>query len=149
MHAHDSVTSESDLDVLNDLLRGEIAAVETYDRAIEAFEQEPIATELHRIRTDHQYAVVALRERVTVVGGQPASAAGAWWAFATAVEADAGPATAVAALAQGEKHESNDYEAALREPTLDPAAKDLIRRELLPKCRAHVAELDRLMGGCS
>jgi hypothetical protein len=148
MHAHESAGQGRDLDVLNDLLRGELAAVETYDRAIVRFENEPLATDLHRIRTEHQQAVVALRERIFQAGGRPAGGSGAWGAFASAVEG-ASPATAIAALAQGEKHGGNDYESALKNPNLDPACKALIRSDLLPKCQSHVAQLDQLMAGCS
>src|SRR6478752_64375 len=58
-----------DTDALNELLRGEISAVETYDQAIAKFEAQPLASDLRRIRDEHQHAVVALRERVTAFGG--------------------------------------------------------------------------------
>ena len=64
-------TRACNADALNDMLRGEISAVETYDQAIATFEKQPIGSDLHHIRDDHQRAVVALRERVTAAGGTP------------------------------------------------------------------------------
>jgi uncharacterized protein (TIGR02284 family) len=140
----------ANVDALNSLLRGEASAVETYNQAIAKFETESIATNLHRIRDEHQAAAVALREQVVRAGGTPANGSGAWGAFATAVSEAAEavrPATVLAALKQGEQHGSNDYESALADPDLDPGCKDLIRSDLLPKSRAHVANLDRLLAG--
>jgi hypothetical protein len=151
MHANDTAGQPGcDLEALNTLLRGELSAVETYDQAIAKFEKEPIATELHHIRDAHQHSVVALRERVVHFGGTPSEGSGAWGAFATAVTEAArviGPATLLAALKQGEQHGINQYESALNNPGIDPGCKDLIRSDLLPKCRGHVTDLDRLMAG--
>ena len=47
--AHETVVC--DIDALNALLRGEVAAVETYDQVIGKFDGHPQAVELQRIRT--------------------------------------------------------------------------------------------------
>jgi len=141
-----------DVDALNSLLRGEIAAVATYDQAIGKFEAKAIASELRHIRDEHQRAVVALRERVTTFGGTPSDGAGAWGAFASAVTEAAkflGPATAISALQQGEQHGINQYEEVLGNEAVDAECKNLVRSDLLPKSRAHVTELDRLLGSAN
>ena len=51
---HDTVVC--DIDVLNALLRGEVAAVETYDQVIAKFDGQPQAIEPQRIRDEHTEA---------------------------------------------------------------------------------------------
>jgi uncharacterized protein (TIGR02284 family) len=135
---------------LNSLLRGEISAVETYDQAISKFEGDATAAALGRIRDEHVSAVTTLREHVRMNGGEPSEGSGAWGTFATAVTGAAkvvGPGTVLAALRQGEEHGINEYESALKGKDLQAPCCDVIRTQLLPKCRQHVAELDRLVGG--
>jgi len=45
------------IDRLNALLRGELAATETYQQALEKVHNEPGATELRRLHTDHREAL--------------------------------------------------------------------------------------------
>jgi uncharacterized protein (TIGR02284 family) len=140
-------SSHCDVDALNKLLRGELSAVETYDQAIEKFENKPAAADLRRIRDEHQRAVAALRDRVTRFGGQPSTSSGPWGTFATTVTGAAkviGPETVLAALKRGEEHGISEYEEALNNKDVNGECKEMIRSELLPKCRTHVSELDRL-----
>src|SRR6476646_7792582 len=60
-----------DIDVLNALLRGEVAAVETYDLVIPKFEGQPQAADLEHIRAEHADAAEMLRDRVRHFGGDP------------------------------------------------------------------------------
>lgn len=136
-----------DVDALNKLLRGELSAVETYDQAISKLEGKPAASELRRIRDEHQRAAGAIRDRVSRFGGQPSSDSGAWGTFATAVTGAAkliGPETVLAALKKGEQHGISEYEEALNNKDVNAECKEMIRSDLLPKCRTHVSELDRL-----
>ncbi len=139
-----------DTDALNSLLRGELSAVETYDQAMDKFEDQHILADLHKMRERHAHAVLLLREKVARFGGEPPEGSGPWGAFAAAITGTAkvfGPATALSALRQGEEHGINEYEDALKNEDVNPECKDMIRADLLPKCRGHVEELNRLMGG--
>ena len=143
-------TKSAAADALNTLLRGEISAVETYDQAIGTFEGDAVAAALGRIRDEHVSAVSALRDRVRMNGGEPSEGSGPWGTFASAVTGAAkiaGPGTVLAALKQGEEHGINDYESALSKSDIGPDCQNVLRTQLLPKCRQHVAELDRLVGG--
>ena len=73
---------------------------------------------------------------------------GAWAAFASALTGAkvVGPATALAALRQGEEHGASEYEAAL-ESGVPADCQRLIRTDLLPACRRHAEDLNRLLGG--
>ena len=136
-----------DVDALNKLLRGELSAVETYDQAISKFENKPGVNDLRRIREEHSRAVDEIRNRVTKFGGKPSEGSGPWGTFATAVTGAAkviGPDTVLAALKRGEEHGISEYEEALNNKDVNAECKELFRSDLLPKCRTHVSELDRL-----
>jgi len=146
----DEVHESCEVRSLNTLLVRELAAVETYDHTIRCFESMPVSADLDAIREDHARAAEELRGRVERLGGEPAAASEAWNTFAcpdTDTARDFGVAMALTTLKQGEEHGIWGYEAALKEEGIDPACKDVIRSELLPNCRHHITELDRLLAG--
>ena len=77
-------TPTSGADGLNALLRGELAAVNAYQRALRANEGHAVvdAAEILRFASEHQRTVAALQVAVREMGGVPASEAGTWGAFA-------------------------------------------------------------------
>jgi hypothetical protein len=135
-------------DALADLLRGELAAVETYEQALEKIDGFPDGTRLREIHAEHVYAVNALRSRLAQHTTDIPVSSGAWGTFAKAVEGVAklfGNAAALEALHQGEHHGIKEYERAMEKDWLDADVRSLIVSELLPKCRSHVFTLERLM----
>jgi hypothetical protein len=137
-----------DVDVLNALLRGEVAAVETYDQVIAKFGGQPQAVELQRMRNEHDESAAVLRERVRHLGGDPSEGSGAWGKLTAAITGAAkifGPAAALRALKQGEEFGIGQYENALADPEVDADDTELIRFRLLPRSRAHSAALDAMI----
>ena len=138
----------SDLDALNVLLRAELSAVETYDKALTTFEENMDArAELNRLHREHLDAASSLREIVTRLGGTPSEGSGPWGTFASAITTAAkliGPDTVLASLKQGEERGITAYEAALANEKVAEECKALIRSTLLPRCREHLATLDRV-----
>lgn len=135
------------IDVCNGLLRGEIAAVETYGKAIEKYIDSPSIAELRRIRTEHSRAVTLLTENVRSMGGKPDNDSGAWGIFASAVQNTAnllGVDSAVESLKKGEESGRKDYQDALLDDKVMTGCKNLIREELLPPVMNHIASLERL-----
>jgi len=133
---------------LNRLVRGELAAVETYRQALEKMQDAPEATELHALMTEHRSALQTLREHVTHCGGTPSETSGPWGTWAQLIEGAAklfGNAAALKALKQGEEHGIKEYEDVLTDPLLDPCCAKVIRTQSLPQARAHVPVLDRLI----
>jgi len=131
---------------LNGLLRGELAAVETYDLAIDTFDGEPVP-ELRKIKDEHQESANALRQQIQEFGGQPDEGSGVRGYLAKVVESAAtviGNKAALKTLLGGEESRVRGYEKALKEAELPPACKNFIQNELLPKTRTHVDKLDRL-----
>jgi hypothetical protein len=148
---NDTATApDANSDALNTLLLGELAAVETYDQAMEKLEDQHVLGDLQRFREEHARAVRVLSEQIVTRGGQPAACTGPWGAFAAVVAGTKhvdGPATALLALRQGEEHGLNGCEDALGNEAVSLECKEAIRAELLPRLRGHVEELNRLMGG--
>jgi uncharacterized protein (TIGR02284 family) len=143
-----SATTAQAVEHLNQLLRGELSAVETYDQSLPKFEAYPAAAqELRRIRDDHRETCQVLREHVTKFGGTPSDGSGPWGGFAQAVTGTAkmlGPDTTLAALKRGEEHGIKEYEDALESGELPAECQELIRTRLLPRCQEHLANLDSI-----
>ena len=125
--------TDKSVDALNELLRGEISAVETYRQAIDKLGQSPAVGQLEDCRRSHEQRIGKLREQVTRLGGEPSKDSGAWGAFARLVAGGAktlGEKAAVAALEEGEDHGLKLYRDDLAK--LDASSRSLIERDLLP-----------------
>ena len=139
---------EHAIDTLNSLLRGEIAATETYQQALEKLGSDPRAMNLRQIHDDHREAANVLRKHVHSNGGQPDQDSGAWGAFAKLVEGTAtvfGSPAAIKALKEGEEHGQSEYEQAVNDVELPTECRTLISSTLLPQTKNHVATLQRLL----
>lgn len=105
--------TKSSIDQLNSFLRGEIAAVETYQMALDKLDNASTArNELLANLKSHQDRVIALQDAIAAIGGTPAKGSGPWGTFAKAVEGSAkilGDKATVAALEEGEDHGLKDY----------------------------------------
>lgn len=136
------------IETLNSLLRGELAAVETYDQALDKFRDTPEESELERLRTAHVQTVDRLRQEIRKRGGAPSDSSGAWGWWAQTVEGAAtmlGRTVALKALKEGEEHGVREYEEALEDENLDSESRMLITTTLMPQARSHVPALDGLM----
>ena len=143
-----AMSSSNTIDTLNSLLRGEISATETYQQAMAKVGSEAGAADLRRIHEEHREAANTLRQHVHSHGGQPDQGSGAWGAFAKTVEGGAklfGNAAAIKALKEGEEHGIKEYEEALQDADLPAECRTLISSQLLPRTRAHIPVLDRLI----
>ena len=139
--------NEKCIDVCNSLLRGEISAVETYNKVIEKYRGEDEIPELIRIKREHESSVSRLRANVVEMGGNPSEDSGAWGSLTKAITSTAnlfGEESAINVLRQGEEHGLNDYEKALENEDVMPSCKDMIRDELLPRVREHIGKLEVL-----
>jgi hypothetical protein len=125
-------TNEQSVNLLNSLLRGERAAVETYDQAIEKTKDapEPALTEN---RLCHFNRISVISNRITALGGKAQESSGAWGAFAKVAEGSAkvfGFRAAVAALEEGEDRGLADYRTAVGK--LDESSRHAVETVLLP-----------------
>ena len=130
----------NDTEGLNSLLRGELAAVNAYQRALRSAEGRIAvdAGEIRRFATEHQRAVAALQVAVREMGGLPASEVGTFGAFTLLWNT-----ASVRELLDGEQAGLRMYEQAAG--SLDGAARELLTLELIPRQQEHVAELTAII----
>ena len=135
---HSQVEREFAIETLNALMRGELAAVDTYRHAIVRLGNEA-PEDLAICLQSHDHRATRLAEHIVLVGGTPVSGSGFWGAFARVVEGSAaliGPRVLFAALYEGEDQGLTDYRAALGR--VDAPALALLRTNLLPEqVRTH------------
>src|SRR5262245_44935653 len=133
-------TTQTTIDTLSALLRGELSAVETYRQVEEQLKGQTEEPQLRRMRDEHMQSVNLLREHIHGKGGEPSDSSGAWGSFASLVEGAAkafGKTAALKALKEGEEQGIDDYESALDNPELPAECHALIRDTLVPRCRLH------------
>lgn len=132
------IDRESSNSALNSLMRGELAAAETYRHAIKSLASDaPLEFDL--CLTSHDLRAVQLAEYVTLAGGTPVSGSGLWSAFTRLIEDTAGPygrSNIITTLVDGENIFLLDYRAGLEH--VDAGALTLVRNDLLPEqVRTH------------
>lgn len=133
---------------LDDLIRGEMAAVKTYDTALEKLKDPKELEKLKMIRQDHVTAVEKLKTFASKDVKEDTTSAGAWGAFATAYTGGArlfGDETALKALTQGEEHGIKEYKEALEDETIKSDLKQMIKTQFLPKQQEHIKTLKSFM----
>jgi hypothetical protein len=129
---------------LNALLRGELAAVKAYQRALRSGGgRDAVDTaEILRFAAEHQRTVAALQGAVRDLGGVPASEAGTWGAFALLRDT-----ATVRELLDGEHAGLRMYETT--NGGLEGDARDLVTLELIPRQRKHIAALSAIIARLS
>ncbi|HSC89060.1 MAG TPA: DUF2383 domain-containing protein [Polyangiaceae bacterium] len=133
--------NQMDIERLNVFLRGELAAVETYDQAISGLSEQRIQLPLREARASHIHRADLLRQRVLAMGGIPSSGSGIWGSFAKLVEGGAvmlGTSPAVAALEEGEDHGRDNYRADLE--GLSPSTRTFVASVIVPE-QLHTHDL--------
>lgn len=139
-------------EVLNKLLKSELSATETYEQALDKFQEESElgdANHLQPLYEDHQQAVSSLQEMIQQTGGKPVEDSGAWGAWSNLVMGGAkmlGRDAALKALIEGEKSGQEDYEEALQESGLPSEVRSLVENKLYPAQNSHINTLNRLLG---
>ncbi len=126
--------TKSSIDRLNSFLRGEMAAVETYQMALAKIDHiSTVRDELLINLKSHQDRVMMLQDAIVELDGEPAAASGSWGALAKAFEGGAsvlGEKAAVVALEEGEDHGLSDYNGNLDD--LDDRERQLVSDRLMP-----------------
>lgn len=135
------------IDVCNSILRGEISAIEAYDKAIEKFPNEEETEILRQIREEHKISVRFLKENVLEMHGLPETNSGSWGSFTSAIQTTAnffGEESALRSLQQGEELGRSAYEDALADENVMPDCKRLMRDRLLPAVNQHISKLETI-----
>ena len=130
---------------LNELLRGEIAASETYGHAAETWQGSEADT-LRACRRSHEVRMTLLRLRIEALGGHAVQDSGLWGMIARSAERAAfihGPQAVLIALWEGEDHvlEIQQSEIAV----LDEESYELVRDVLHPQQKETLALVRALL----
>ncbi len=135
---------------LDELIRGEISAVESFDTVIYRIKDATELKELTQIRQDHQRAVETLRQFEVVDSSVPRNtdSSGPWGTFTTAFAGGAsffGDKAAINALKIGEQHGLKEYQDALNNSAFESKVKEVIRTELIPCQERHLALIENYL----
>lgn len=130
------------IDQLNCLLRDEVLACESYERAIKKVDDQQCKEVLSDCLISHLQRVDKLKSEVTEGGGEPETANLRTHAFGQFIAQSAsllGDQAAISALEERENTIMRDYEDAIRQEC-DRPAKTVIENVLLPEQeRTHAA----------
>ena len=129
------------LAVLADFCKEELAAVETYKKALTLMPLHRHTDVLSRCYASHQNRANELRERVVALGGKPPNAPGAWGSLIptlTSAAAAVSEGLAVSMLEQAEDRGERHYREHLDE--LDPASRAFVDERIVPgQATTHAA----------
>jgi Domain of unknown function (DUF2383) len=131
---------------LDELIRGEIAAVKSFDTVLAKVTDPTEKSTLEELKKDHAQAVVALKKYAHGDVLENTKNAGPWGTFATAFAGGAslfGDKAALKALKIGEEHGVSEYNEALADDSIPSELKNLIRAELLPNQHRHISTIER------
>lgn len=140
------MAKKSNAEQLNEFLRGELSAVETYQMAVEKMDANiSLHNDLLANLKSHQDRVTMLRDSVIASGEKPSESSGPWGTLAKVVQGAAkllGNKAAVAALEEGEDRGLQNYKEDLGE--LDPEWRDMVLEQLLPRQKETHARLSAI-----
>jgi uncharacterized protein (TIGR02284 family) len=122
------------VDKINSVLQSEIAAVETYEQALQKIDDPVAQPDLLAAQKSHAFRAEKLKEAVSLLGGEPELSSGVKGVFAKTAEGTAslfGEKAAIAVLEDGEDRNLEEYEKLMNEPEedLQEIAKFMLKEE--------------------
>lgn len=138
---------QATLEALISQYRGEVSAVEAYDRALAKFEGQPEELALRRMQAEHHNAIKRLGQSIHDNGGVLPESSGAWGAVVNTVERLASlvnDEVPLQVLYRGELVGVQGYENLLKNHTL-PDGLTLDLAGLLSRCRSHLDTLKAMI----
>jgi hypothetical protein len=129
-----AATKAASNEKLQECLRGELSAMETYELALKSVTHVGLHNSLQEIFVSHARRAERLRERIERSGGESPQSSGLWGTFAKGLQAGAdllGDRTAIAVLEAGEDRGLELYTQGLED--CDAGTRKLIATELLPE----------------
>lgn len=138
--------TRNDVKKLNEFLRNELAAVDTYAQCIDQAAGSPITLRLRELQQSHAARAGQLREQIRALGGEPVNGAGVWGSFARLMEGGAkmfSEKSALSILEEGEDKGLSEYREEL--DTLGEPTRSFVARALLPEQQRSHDELRRII----
>jgi len=147
----DAGATEDVIDDVNEILRGELSATETYRQALDEIRDDHGHDArfqlLAQMQQDHAHAATELRSLVQQLGGTPSTDSGPWGTWSRTVMGTArilGDKSALSALLAGEKKGLEDYQSLMKDERTPDSVKH-VSRTLLTRNQEHIQQLDRLI----
>ena len=135
------------IEALNQILRGELSAVEAYEQALEKLSEEPERTRLKDFLDSHMKNVEYWERQVATESIKPDTSSGPWGFVVEAFVGTAklfGNTTTLMALEQGEEHGLNEYKSLLGNPEIDETDKRYIRSTIIPELERHLVSIEAM-----
>ena len=135
---------------IDEILRGEISALEAYEQVISEITDASEINRLKKHMADHEDAIRFWKHQAKVNGTIPNIDSGIWGNVVEAfvgVSKLAGEDTALMALKKGEEHGLELYEKLLLSDKLSVNQKRKIREQFAPIQRDHIKVIDHLLSG--
>ena len=133
---------------VDELIRGEISAVESFRTVLPKIKDNSERTALDQMLQDHVRAVDKLKKFAESKFEEKAQTSGPWGAFTKAFAGGAsffGDKAALAALKIGEQHGINEYQQAVKDDSINAEVRTLIQSELLPNQERHIKTINKYM----
>lgn len=143
-----AVADQKPVDQLNELLRGELSAVETYRQALESVGDQPEANTLRTFMSQHRSNAAKISTHVSELGGVPSTDSGAWGAWAKTVTGTAkllGDRTALKALKEGEEHGLKEHEEVATNMNVPAPIREEVKSMFIPQTQERIEKLDVLI----
>ena len=149
LHIHERRMMEDMINPsIDEILRGEISAVEAYNQVLEKVDNDPEILRLEEFRDQHLHAVNYWQRQAKREGKIPEKSSSVW---GTVVEAFVGASkllgndTALKALKAGEEHGLKNYEKLLDDRNLTPMQKKEISESFIPRQQSHIDSINAII----
>lgn len=149
LHVHEESMMEYHINPsIDEIIRGEISAVEAYEQVLKEIENDPESLRLEKFHDQHTHAVNYWQRQVKRDGLIPERSSSIWGAAVEAfigVSKLLGNTTALRALKAGEEHGLKNYQSMLEDENLTHMQKKEIRDTFIPRQRQHIETLESLI----
>lgn len=137
------ITYDDKVKFLQKILRGELSALEAYDKVLTRTDNHLVFSELSQIRSEHELSVNRLRQLIVNKGEPPEEGSGVWGQFVKTLIAGSAMISdefIVKTLQEGEEHGLNEYRQFLEmNPTL--TEEEAVRLHFIPAQERHILKL--------
>lgn len=137
----------TDNEDLNEVLRGEISAVEAYTQVMEKIESAPESYRLRQFKLDHENAVKFWKKQAKIMGKIPSNSSSIWGKVVESfvgISKIVGEEQALKALKKGEEHGLSLYEDLLKSEQLTSFQKDEIKNSFIPRQKRHIESINAI-----
>lgn len=133
---------------IDEIVRGEIAALEAYDEIIDKLDNEFEIRRMREFKNDHKRAIDFWQKQALIENKIPERSSSMWGAVVNGYVKLAekfGEKYAIKAILRGEKHGLKNYKKMLNSPMLSELQKIEIKNSFMPKQKKHIESMKSLL----